>query len=304
LTGGRLKKNWIPTECEESLSPLVATLDNIMVRLIETCSETVFGTNFEELAEKYDLPLISGMKKGKISGLTQKNFAMFDVAYYPNEKPTVEDLNVAGHFDPGLLSLSVLSTQPGLQVRNAAGEWIDCPTSPDLGIIWAGQLAQVICPDIKPGWHRVKYDENKIPRLSAWIEVCTKSQDLSYSSSIFDNVKFSKDGLFYLPGIDLSGYVKATEKIEGRRSRNPANDGKNPLNVVYVKEGESLREALHRASVLFGMPMSKTIRYYCPLCFSTIRDLESHFFEEHPSKLQVIPSGSEAENQLKNLNKS
>lgn len=200
LTGGRLKEHWVPAECSSTLLPLIAAVDSIMLRFMETTTNVVFGIEFEELASKFDIPLLAGAKKDKAKPMTQENFAMFDVAYYPNQKPTVDNLNVAGHYDPGLFSLSFLSTHVGLQVRKADGTWIDCPTAPNLGIIWAGQLAEMVSKDIKPGWHRVKHDPNKVPRLSAWVEVCTRAQDLSYSKAILENVKFPNAGLFYLPG--------------------------------------------------------------------------------------------------------
>jgi len=288
LTGGRLKKNWIPEECAETIFPLVGAMDRIMLRFIEATAQQIFGMKIDLLAEKYDLPLLIGAKEHQATAFNEKNFAMFDVAYYPNQKPTVQDLNVAGHYDPGLFSFSFLSTQAGLQVRTKDGVWIDCPTSRNLGIIWAGEIAQTICKEVQPGWHRVKYDSNQIPRLSAWIEVCTAAQDLSFSNTMLENIKFPSSGLFYLPGVDLTDYQNAAARKE-------------PLGVVYVQEGESLAGALQKASRLYGMPMTKSIRYYCPLCLTPVSVLQDHFFEVHPSKQQVIPKSTEVDAQFQSL---
>lgn len=87
-----------------------------------------------------------------------------------------------------------------------------------------------------------------------------------------------------------------------------------PLGVIYVQEGESLLSALNKvqlssnqpnslikASRMYGMPMSKSIRYYCPLCLQSVPELEAHFFAEHSTKQQVIPNGSEIDVQFKSL---
>lgn len=52
---------------------------------------------------------------------------------------------------------------------------------------------------------------------------------------------------------------------------------------------------------MYGMPMTKSIRYYCPLCLDAVGDLEDHFFTKHPTKQQVIPSGSEVGVRYQNL---
>lgn len=257
----------------------------------------MFNLRFEELSQKYEIPLIAGLPKGANIGtlLTEQNFAMVDVAYYPNASPTVVseevECNVAGHFDPGLLSFSILSTKEGLQVKNKDGEWVDCPTDSRYGILWAGELAQIISPEIKPGWHRVKYLKEQASRLSIWIEVCSKQQDLAHSFSYFDKVTFPKDMVFQLPGLNM----ELLEQIrrEGSVSFGLNKSDKTPkFDMLYVKEGESLSTALQRASRLYGMPLTKTIRYYCPLCLRTVMSLESHFNEVHPTRTATLAENS------------
>jgi len=51
---------------------------------------------------------------------------------------------------------------------------------------------------------------------------------------------------------------------------------------VHVRKGESLSNALYRASQKFGMPMTKMITHYCPLCVHAVSSLEEHFAQMHP----------------------
>jgi hypothetical protein len=64
---------------------------------------------------------------------------MVDIVSYFNKRPQVgSDLNVAQHFDPGLISLNILSTLPGLQFL-AGEEWIDIPQQSNMGVLWLGK---------------------------------------------------------------------------------------------------------------------------------------------------------------------
>lgn len=302
LSGGRMLKKWIPDECAASLPLLVDALDKVMIQILRTSSQTLFNMSFEELSQKYEIPLIAGLPNGTDIGtlLTEQNFAMVDVAHYPNAAPTVVsegvECNVAGHIDPGLLSFSILSTQEGLQVKNKEGEWVDCPTDSRYGILWAGELAQIISPDIKPGWHRVKYLPEQAWRLTIWIEVCSKQQDLAHSFSYFDKVTFPKDMVFQLPGLNMELLEKIDLNRNGQNKphslRTLKRETTPTFDMLYVKEGETLSSALRRASRIYGMPLSKTIRYYCPLCLSTVMSLESHFNEVHPTRTATLPRTS------------
>jgi hypothetical protein len=58
-------------------------------------------------------------------------FGMLDIVSYFNNKSgfqpphngqTIEEVNCVPHYDPGLLSISILSTHEGLQLKNMAND--------------------------------------------------------------------------------------------------------------------------------------------------------------------------------------
>ena len=100
---------------------------------------------------------------------------MFDISKYHNNG-TRQEMNCKEHYDPGLLSLSIRSTEPGLQMKDEFGRWIITPNDKTIGILWAGKAAVTLNPTIKPGIHRVKNTTNK-PRIGIWYEICTTAQE-------------------------------------------------------------------------------------------------------------------------------
>ena len=97
-----------------------------MYNLMSQTSEILFGLSCKELAKQYDLPLLKNSNENE-------RFGMFDIVQYYNNKITNESLNkqietndpnimnvnymnCVPHYDPGLLSLSILSTVEGLQL--------------------------------------------------------------------------------------------------------------------------------------------------------------------------------------------
>ncbi len=91
------------------------------------------------MIERADLPL------------QEEHFGMLDIVSYFNDKngfepphngQTTEEVNCVSHYDPGLLSISILSTYEGLQLKNMTNdEWIDGPLEPNIGVIWLGEAA-------------------------------------------------------------------------------------------------------------------------------------------------------------------
>jgi hypothetical protein len=122
------------------------------------------------------------------------DLAMLDIVHYFNEKtgPTktpevgydTDEVNCVPHYDPGLFSLSILSTCDGLQLKDQRqNKWIDGPNNSqvdqsNIGVIWLGEAASILTGNrFKSGIHRVAYP--RIPhqqRLTIWQEVCTESQ--------------------------------------------------------------------------------------------------------------------------------
>jgi len=275
LTGGRLKKKWIPDSCP-NVASLVTELDRTVVQLLTVISDTVFKVPFSHL-QREDIPLIQDSKTGV-------SFGMLDVAYYTNEKHKVNSskMSVAPHYDPGVLSLNVLSSTKGLQVRDVSGAWIDCPTGGAVGVIWAGELAQTITKGrVKPGWHQVTYDGSS-PRLSIWIEACTKQQDLESTFHEINKMVAKKDIVLQLPTVLSSPNTNNTQvtSLYIRKQTEP------PLEKIVVNAGEKLSTVLSQASRKYGIPMTKMITYYCPLCLNSVASLTSHAKEKHSSQIE------------------
>lgn len=119
---------------------------------------------------------------------------MLDIVHYfnertgPVEQPKVglntNEVNCVPHFDPGLFSLSILSTCDGLQLQDRLeSKWIDGPINSkydqySIGVIWLGEAASILTQNrFKSGIHRVVYPHiPHTPRLTIWQEVCTMSQ--------------------------------------------------------------------------------------------------------------------------------
>lgn len=137
-------------------------------------------------SKKYSIPLFD----------YQKPWGMFDITKYYNDG-TRKTLNCEPHFDPGLLSLHLRSTEPGLQLQDENGNWINPPNNPKVGIIWAGDVATKINPQIKHGVHRVQNLPDSIgkPRIAIWHEICTKAQEHT------ELIETKKESLSYDEGV-------------------------------------------------------------------------------------------------------
>ncbi|CAF3467980.1 unnamed protein product [Rotaria socialis] len=80
----------------------------------------------------------------------------------PQNEQSAEEVNCVPHYDPGLLSISILSTHEGLQLKNMTNnEWIDELLQPNIGVIWLGEAAYRTTQNrLKPGIHRVIYPQD------------------------------------------------------------------------------------------------------------------------------------------------
>ena len=119
--------------------------------------------------------------------LKEEHFGMFDIVSYFNEKhgfeppsngQSTEEVNCVSHYDPGLLSISILSTHEGLQLKDMnTNQWIDAPLESEIGVIWLGEAAVRLTDNhLKPGINRVIYRQEGKPRLAMLYEVYTKAQ--------------------------------------------------------------------------------------------------------------------------------
>uniref|UniRef100_A0A7S4U8I6 Fe2OG dioxygenase domain-containing protein n=1 Tax=Paramoeba aestuarina TaxID=180227 RepID=A0A7S4U8I6_9EUKA len=186
LTNSRLSQRWIPDSCP-GLTPFSETLHKLMFDLVSSASPHLFSCSAEELGKKWDVPMLRGEDhpKAKLDGPGNGRFAMLDVAYYFNSD-SFELPNCEEHSDPGLLSLSVLSTLGGLQVfKRQTKEWVDAPTGVgnSTAILWGGTLIETITDGkLKSGIHRVLNSPNPTPRMSLWLECIAEFQDLALTA--------------------------------------------------------------------------------------------------------------------------
>jgi len=59
-----------------------------------------------------------------------------------------------------------------------------------------------------------------------------------------------------------------------------------------VFPGEKLSDILRKASMKYGMPMTKSIRYYCPFCLEAVGSLVKHTEEKHKSMIKYVEGGT------------
>jgi len=268
----------------------------------------VFNMSVEDLKQG-DIPVLSDSPK--------ENFAMLDIAYYTHEHHVSEgkEESVAAHYDPGVLSINVFSSQKGLQFRTQSGAWVDIPTDKNVGVIWAGELATTISNGkVKQGWHRVKCIKETPIRMSVWIEACTSAQDLSTTMEILSKIKYNanknandntnnnnnnnsnnnnsnnninkkKTGNVSLPSVQ-------PEKKKAKSFGLGYEAEGDPVDTLTVKDGESLAKVLSDASYKYGMPMTKSITYYCPFCLKAVHSLVQHAKESHMEKITYAPGAN------------
>ncbi|CAF1082724.1 unnamed protein product [Adineta ricciae] len=190
------------------------------------------------------------------------SFNMLDIVNYFNERtgsleqPAVglntNEVNCVPHYDPGLFSLSILSTCDGLQLQDRNdNKWIDGPNNSQLdqcnniGVIWLGEAISALTEDrFKTGIHRVVYPKKRNQaRLTIWQEVCTNAQ--------VDSILENDDTPLVLP-----------ENTQIQIANQPNSE---PL--VISARNETLNTVMKRVENERGLSMSKvavehlTIRY-------------------------------------------
>ncbi|CAF3328003.1 unnamed protein product [Rotaria sp. Silwood2] len=225
--GKFVNKGLVPKMFAEPLNYLSHVLDAVTKRLIEVLDQySVFQQqpSLSTLFEHADLPL------------QDEHFGMLDIVSYfnkisgiqpPENGQTTEEVNCVPHYDPGLFSISILSTHEGLQLKNMTNnEWINGPLEPNIGVIWLGEAASGITQNrLKPGIHRVIYPQEPNNRLTIWCEVCTTQQLKNVSADNKDElmadgtVTFASmpglDPITVLPGETKLNFLKRIEIAHG-----------------------------------------------------------------------------------------
>jgi hypothetical protein len=148
VTGQYLSQLKFPSNVEHSVVPGAKLLDNTAHQMLTRCGKRLFGIESVE-------PIVG----------------MLDVVKY---LPSKTSDRVNAHGDPGLLSLSLGSSSPGLSMLDPeTNSWIPVPN--DAAVIWCGSTATELNPEMKIGWHKVKVEQN-CSRMTLWYEISAKDQ--------------------------------------------------------------------------------------------------------------------------------
>ncbi|CAF1467501.1 unnamed protein product [Adineta ricciae] len=121
-----VNKGLVPKNLMHPLNYFSQAFDAVTKRLVEVLDEHfVFQSkpSLASLFKKADLPL------------KDEHFGMLDIVSYFNNKngfeppengQSTDEVNCVPHYDPGLFSISVLSTHEGLQLKDmTTNQWID-----------------------------------------------------------------------------------------------------------------------------------------------------------------------------------
>ena len=135
-------KGLVPQTLVDPFNYLSQVFDAVSKRLIELL---VQHSVFQQTPLLAKLIEYAGLPR------TKKHFGMLDIVSYFNKKngfkpptagQTTKEVNCVPHYDPGLLSISILSTHEGLQLKDMiTDEWIDGPLESNMGVIWLGEAA-------------------------------------------------------------------------------------------------------------------------------------------------------------------
>ena len=155
----------LPASLQQKLNQLAVDLDAAQLEIVNALAAEI-GTSTNS-GEHLDIPLLS-RKPEPSSGW---KYGLLDVVRYRMGAESPDEV-VAPHADPGLLILSLPCSTPGLQLKDANESWQAPP--PGFGVLWAGEAGYDI--GFKSGIHRVVASPDRSPRLSAWHELCTRSQ--------------------------------------------------------------------------------------------------------------------------------
>eukprot|EP01122_Echinamoeba_exundans_P013266 TRINITY_DN5761_c0_g1_i1.p1 TRINITY_DN5761_c0_g1~~TRINITY_DN5761_c0_g1_i1.p1 ORF type:complete len:378 (-),score=52.48 TRINITY_DN5761_c0_g1_i1:206-1339(-) len=227
--------NNFPEPLSSDLTAISAACDELSPHIMGILSQKLFEfTSTDDLAEKANLPSAC------------RPVSMIDIAHYFNNESaidppehglSVKEVNCVPHIDPGLLSISFLSSAEGLQLHDPVKNvWVSGPNSwlesqRNLGVLWLGEAARIASSgNFIPGVHRVIYPKSKGDRLTMWFEICTKTQLEGPAAKFME-----EDAEILIPAI------------------------KGPNAKKKVKKGDKLENVLREVEFDMGVPMSKTL---------------------------------------------
>ena len=161
----RQSESKLPEDLEQKVLQLALDLDVAQKEVVKALAPAIGLPSSEAVGDGFGIPLLSP-EKGAF-----KQYGLLDIVRYRMGADSPDEV-VAPHADPGLLILSLPCSTPGLQLRDAKGSWLAPPSG--YGVLWAGKAGRDAM--FKSGIHRVVASPDRAPRLSAWHELCTRSQ--------------------------------------------------------------------------------------------------------------------------------
>jgi len=169
LTGNFIKQQKI-----FKLPAIFSDLEDFGRLLDDLCKKIIKITNGfycgEALLQNPNIPLLTSpansLLKTELYG-----YGMLDMVNYLKK----QDFLVAEHGDPGLFSISLGSSSPGLKLLDPSpNSWINIPVAS--AVLWCGSTANELSKrSMKVGWHKVD-NENSENRQTIWYEVCVLDQ--------------------------------------------------------------------------------------------------------------------------------
>jgi hypothetical protein len=170
MTGTRLTEFSMPPQLD-IWRKVAQQCDELSKLIVRNHAAYLFGLS-NSLEEASNLPLL-------VPHRVEGSFGLFDIVYYHPQDKFPErfkdtESQVDEHADPGLFSISLGSTAPGLEMFDPSDNtWVAVPN--DAVVLWCGHaVTKVSKGTVKPGVHRVKATPNE--RMTAWHEVCTLEQ--------------------------------------------------------------------------------------------------------------------------------
>lgn len=239
----------LPTEIEDTLNVLA-----------------VFLRHFTDLLQSiiYKMPTVVNSSSRHTVALS--NFTMLDIVNYFNERtgpaqvPNIglntHEVNCVPHFDPGLFSLSILSTCDGLQLKDRLrNNWVDGPVNTQadqqyIAAIWLGEAASHLTQNqFQTGIHRVIYPRTPHQaRLTIWQEVCTISQiepllNNTSAPAIYENgtvveLANQPESLPMKIRSDANSYNQLMRKVEKERGISMSKSGRHYVRSVEKVEND------------------------------------------------------------------
>lgn len=270
LTQDLLQPETIPQIMRDSLTELTHEMDKLMLNLVSSTASVLFKKHLELLGKDYDIPLLKS---------ESPKWSMFDIAYYLNDQQKfVEselevDENCAPHYDPGLLSLSILSTHRGLELYDPlSDQWIP-HTGEDksLAILWCGKAAlEASDGTLRPAVHKVIRQLDK-PRLALWYEICTSNQvppisqpelEATVTKKITQPKPVEEPSIWNLFGLMSGSNNNNSNNQQIKPTTNKKQNKKSTSNINLIKlektTGVPMTKAL-RLEETKGIPITKSL---------------------------------------------